>query len=66
MLDHQDAREHPRGIHAHEHLDRPVVAALERLEFGGPKHKTCNILRGGVRPDFEGFEVWRIALFGGE
>src|SRR5687767_10064636 len=36
MIRNDDARDLARGVHADEHLDRTVEAALERLELGRP------------------------------
>ena len=39
VLDDDDASEDAFGVHADEHLDRAVVAALERLELGRPENE---------------------------
>jgi len=37
VLDHDDAAENPLQVHADEHDDRPVIAAFERIDVGGPE-----------------------------
>ena len=44
VLDHEDAGEDAFRVETDQDLDRAVVAALERLELGGPERVPCNRL----------------------
>jgi hypothetical protein len=40
VLNDEDAGENALGVHADQHFDRSVIAALKRFQFGSPEHIT--------------------------
>jgi len=66
MLRYEDAGQDSLGVETDEHLDRPVIAPLERLQVGRPERVADHALRARPPATRERLEVRRVTLADGE